>query len=215
MWMFLFTLCGGIALALMDKGDAILFFSSHRTVFGDLFFRVATRFGEAIPFLTAILYLLFIRNAYAVGVPVLALAVTVLSNLTKTFFGVPRPMAFFRDAGIWETIIPVAGVEVHSGATSFPSGHTMAAFALFTFLAFCARSKTWAAHLFFLLALATGLSRIYLVQHFFQDVFAGACIGFALGMMSYFLLKPRTNAVATTWWDGKLLMRPQVTPPGV
>jgi len=31
--------------------------------------------------------------------------------------------------------------------------------------------------LFFIMAVLVGVSRVYLVQHFFIDVYAGACIG--------------------------------------
>ena len=38
------------------------------------------------------------------------------------------------------------------------------------------------------IAILTGLSRIYLSQHFLADVFAGSLIGFSAVIISYFIL---------------------------
>ena len=66
------------------------------------------------------------------------------------------------------------------GFLSFPSGHTGAAFTGFFLLAAWARDARVAAACFAGAAVA-GFSRIYLVQHFFADVYAGALIGTAVG----------------------------------
>ena len=39
--------------------------------------------------------------------------------------------------------------------------------------------------IFFVVALLIGLSRNYLVQHFFQDIYLGALIGFGLSILFY------------------------------
>ena len=58
---------------------------------------------------------------------------------------------------------------------SFPSGHTVSAFALFAFFAFLSKNKYGFIWLIF--AVLTAFSRIYLCQHFLIDTFAGSVIG--------------------------------------
>ncbi len=69
----------------------------------------------------------------------------------------------------------VPGVEMNH-LNSFPSGHTTAGFSLYTLLALLLKPKkigwVWA-----FIATLVGVSRIYLLQHFWMDVLAGAIIG--------------------------------------
>jgi undecaprenyl-diphosphatase len=81
-------------------------------------------------------------------------------------------------------------IEPHCWATllppdqfSFPSGHTMTAFAVAIPLALF--YPTLAIGLFFC-ALSIAMSRILLGMHFLSDVVAGALIGTGLGYLGYF-----------------------------
>jgi membrane-associated phospholipid phosphatase len=128
--------------------------------------------------------------------------VSVISYLSKSFFAHDRPFAYFEKLGIAGQLNLVEGIKVHSGATSFPSGHTMAGFALFAFMAFCAPNKKTTGALCFLLALIVGLSRIYLTQHFFKDVYLGAFMGVVIAMFWYYLqYLPKMG-----WLDNSLKM---------
>ena len=120
-------------------------------------------------------------------VPLLGFSVSVISYLTKTYFGHDRPSLYFRKLGMLDEINLVEGIVLNGGTTSFPSGHTMSAFALYAFLAFCLPKKKWLAALLFLIALLVGISRIYLVQHFLQDVYLGAILGVLIGMGWYWI----------------------------
>ena len=62
---------------------------------------------------------------------------------------------------------------------SFPSGHATQAFALFTFAALITPFKKYQL-LILLVAILVAVSRIYLLQHFFQDVLAGSFIGISV-----------------------------------
>lgn len=69
---------------------------------------------------------------------------------------------------------------VLSPNSSFPSGHTMAAFAVAT--VFAERShKKWVKVAAYGLATTIGFSRVTLQSHFPSDVFAGAVLGWAVG----------------------------------
>lgn len=184
----LFALVGGAGLLTFEQGDLVLFFSEHRSAWGDLFFRWVTNLGEGYFFVIALVLLLFTSYRYAAVLPLLGLSVSVVSYLSKEIFSHPRPWAFFRDQHMLDQLVPVAGVHIHEGPTSFPSGHTMAAFALYFFLALCLRShKRGGALILFLTALAVGLSRVYLLQHFFKDIYFGAFLGAGLAVLWYWM----------------------------
>lgn len=73
---------------------------------------------------------------------------------------------------------------------SFPSGHTSGAFTVAIPLLFChATSKNKGAKaicwIFPIFAIATGISRIYLMLHYATDVIGGALAGIAAGIIGY------------------------------
>lgn len=199
---------GGVILLRINAGDDIFFFSDRRTDLGNLFFIYASALGEGYPFVLGAVALLFVRYRFALMVPVLGLTVSVISRLAKVFFAHPRPFAYLRDHNLLDELIPVPGVNMHGGMTSFPSGHTMAAFAVFGFLALCLPAKRWGGLVFFLMALATGISRVYLVQHFFKDIYLGAIIGVLIAL-TFHALANRLPGHAWPWLDRSLLIRRQ------
>ncbi|HHS95889.1 MAG TPA: phosphatase PAP2 family protein [Phaeodactylibacter sp.] len=169
----------------MEQGDAILFFNEYRHKVSNGFFRWFTKAGEGISYLGFILYFLFVRYRYSLLVILAGFLATVVSFLLKWIFQHPRPAIYFRDAGSFDQIITIDGVHLLSGYMSFPSGHTTSAFVLFGLLAFLfARKWYWNVALF-IIALLIGISRIYLVQHFLKDVYAGAITGTLLAMFIY------------------------------
>jgi membrane-associated phospholipid phosphatase len=182
----LMLIAGGL-LAFIHTGDAILFFSDHRSYWGDLFFRYATYLGEGGLFVPATLAVLLVRHRYALVMPLLAASVSLVTQSAKMLFAHPRPYTFFRDSNMLSSVIPVEGVHMHSGWNSFPSGHSTAAFALYAFLALCLPRKAWSGFFLLILAVLAGLSRIYLVQHFLEDVFMGAALGAVLALFWYLL----------------------------
>lgn len=183
----LYLLIGGILLVLFEQGDAILFFSEHRSWLGDQIFINGTKLGEAIPYFIAVVGLLFLSYRQALLIPFVGLAVTVVSYLTKSLFAADRPSVYFEKLNLLEEIQMVEGVVLHTGATSFPSGHTMSAFALFGFVAFCIPQKKYGGLLLFALAALAGISRIYLVQHFLRDIYIGAVVGLLIAFGFYLL----------------------------
>jgi membrane-associated phospholipid phosphatase len=108
-----------------------------------------------------------------------------VSYFTKAYFAHDRPLSFFKKLDMADKLTFVDGVQLHTGATSFPSGHAMAAFALYGLVSFLLPGKKWQAVLLFSVAFLVALSRVYLVQHFWQDVFTGAIIGLAIAMLVF------------------------------
>lgn len=83
-----------------------------------------------------------------------------------------RPKKIFEEIG---ELRYVEGVENWS-YYSFPSGHTTTAFATFFTLSVLT-DKPALKLLFFIIAVLTSFSRVYLSQHFYEDVIAGSVCG--------------------------------------
>lgn len=66
---------------------------------------------------------------------------------------------------------------------SFPSGHTVSAFAMATILATEFKDSKWVPVVAYSVAGLTGLSRIYDNKHWASDVFMGAVFGWAMGKL--------------------------------
>lgn len=204
----LFVLVGVVVLSLIEQGDVIFYFSDNRSGFWDQFFLFFTKMGEEYVFILAFILLLFVRFRFAIFLPILGFSVTFTSFIAKKLFAHDRPYLYFRKIGVFDQINVVEGVALNGGTNSFPSGHTMAAFALFTFLALILPSKKGGAAVFFIVALLVGLSRIYLVQHFFKDIYLGAIIGAGLGILCYFLQQLMSKE-PRHWGNKSLLQYPR------
>ncbi len=86
----------------------------------------------------------------------------------------------------------VDGLTIHQ-FNSFPSGHSTSAFAVFLFLHFITPNKRLGI-LFFALAVFAAFTRVYLVQHFTKDVYAGSIIGTAFTLFLFAAYQPKNNA---------------------
>ena len=195
-WFFIgfaiYLMLGSIGLLLLNHGDLLLWMNARRTPFWDTFFRYGTRLGEEFAFLIALLLLLRRYPRQALFIPLLGLTIMVSSWLAKRVFQQARPSEFYKLLNRLEELQFIDGVHAVKGYTSFPSGHTMAAFGLWTFVALTVVNKRWAGMSLFFLATVVALSRIYLIQHFLRDVYVGAILGVVVGVLGY---------VASLWWE--------------
>lgn len=96
----------------------------------------------------------------------------IVAQVLKKLFHAPRPKAFFAEQFYAHFIEGIT----HSGFTSFPSGHTTTAFAVAAILSFNCR-KHITCMVAFWMAVLVGYSRVYLGQHFVEDVLAGIITG--------------------------------------
>ncbi len=186
-----FVLALSVAVALNDKADLHLALtfgyldSVGSSAASDVFFKYITEMGAAVPFVIAALLMLWrVKEGLylLVAEGVTALFVYPL----KKYFAEPRPKLFFQETMPDVTLHSVEGVSMHMH-NSFPSGHTATVFCAMLCLSVICRKRPWLSVLFFLTAVLTGYSRIYLSQHFAQDVLAGTIVG-------------TVAALLTTWW---------------
>lgn len=155
----------------------------HHPAF-DLAFRYLTFLGDGT--ILALVFVLGLLFSYRLSLHTvfLTLFLSAFMLLFKEwlFDGLPRPRAFFGDS---VALHFVDGVDVYYKDT-FPSGHTATAFALAAMLAALYGSGRPAlTSALFVLATLAGFSRVYLMQHFAVDVYAGA----AVGLLSHWLAR--------------------------
>ena len=158
-------------------------FHSHSL---DTFFIIYTNAGDGL-FTIAVAILLVILKKRKEALTLLAAYITsgLFAQLLKAIFREPRPVAYFKLTSHHYTHF-VEGVTLYS-QNSFPSGHSVSAFAMATVFALVFKNSWW--NIFFLLlALLVGYSRIYLGEHFLPDVLGGASVGILFAMASYYFL---------------------------
>ncbi|MEL6866012.1 MAG: phosphatase PAP2 family protein [Bacteroidota bacterium] len=200
----LFLITGFVLLINLKQGELILFFSEHRSPNGDAFFRLTTQLGEEFIYITLIIGSLFYRFRYSLLFTLTGLVVMIVSLVAKTIFAHERPFTFFDKLGQFDQLNVVDGVSLLVGPTSFPSGHTMSAFAMYGLLAFLLPYKKPWGFMFLSIAALVGLSRIYLIQHFVKDVFTGAILGVGIAMLLY-QLNQRITFSPNRWYNRSIL----------
>jgi membrane-associated phospholipid phosphatase len=86
----------------------------------------------------------------------------------------------------------VEGMTIHT-QNSFPSGHSTGAFALFLFMTLAVPHKKLGI-LFLALAIVAAFTRVYLLQHFFEDVFVGSVIAVTYTTLLFTLFETKRAA---------------------
>lgn len=172
-----------------------LMLNGYHAPFLDAFFRYVTWMGEEFPVYVGVAFLIWNvnsvwnrRNGLFI---LLSQGLTcILTQALKFAFAHPRPAAYFSQMGadLPET---VEGVTLRRAMNSFPSGHTSAAFALFVCMALVTPRK-WAP-LWITAAWAVAYSRIYLSQHFLEDILLGSVIGVVSSCAVFMLMEYYTN----------------------
>jgi membrane-associated phospholipid phosphatase len=181
-----FLILGGVAMYMTRKPDLFLEINRHYSPIADVFFFWNTSLGNGIVFIVFCL-VVFWRN---IGYGILSLITFTLSAIIPQFLkkvifpDVVRPFKFFQgDPSMhW-----VEGVELHS-MNSFPSGHSVSIFALAFLATMLVKNKAWGL-LFAFIAIITAYSRVYLAQHFFEDIYAGGCIGVICTMLTFLIFE--------------------------
>ena len=170
---FLVILFSGLALIpFYDKGAIELKINQFHHPILDFFFANITHLGDGLILIIPIVLFIFHKYCYFALLAFSSLIHLVLVNIAKkwVFHGMPRPAEFFKDVSFYE----IPGVELHHWG-SFPSGHTTTVFMLASFF-------------YLVLPKNMKFSRVYLMQHFLMDIWAGALLGIFSSLVSYFLV---------------------------
>ncbi|MEN9972043.1 MAG: hypothetical protein RIS20_390 [Bacteroidota bacterium] len=160
-----------------DKLSLHLYFNSFHSKIGDFIMPHLTNVGDGL-FLLLVAFLVFLFRSRKLGL-ILLIAFLISSGLVQflkhfIFENHMRPMYVFQHVNGFHQI-----KDFHYHLfQSFPSGHSTSSFVLFTFLA-VNFAKSWQTQILcFMAALFFAFTRVYLSQHYFEDMFAGAMIGF-------------------------------------
>ena len=156
------------------------FLQSIRNPFFDWFFALITHLGEETFFLViAILFFWCINKREGYFILITGLIGTVVNQLAKLFFRVPRPWVLDPDFEIVES------AREEATGYSFPSGHTQNIAGTYGSIA-AFEPKKWKTILCTVLIVLVAFSRMYLGVHTPLDVIVSLL--FALGLI--LLLRP-------------------------
>lgn len=173
----------------IPKGYIVLFVNNLRTPFWDTFFINASSLGNALCVPFALLLLLRFKFKWW-AIFLLSFCFQVLSVLLfkkGLYAGELRPYLYFYRSGLADMLNLVEGVKIRY-INTFPSGHTATVFFLVSFFAILSDNRITSWVLVFL-GLFVGLSRIYLVQHFYIDVYFGILFGTFSSVAGYLVIK--------------------------
>ena len=181
---FLFSF---LAFAMISKPELFFIINSKHNVFLDVFFSNATNLGDGLSFgiVLVVAFFFISRKNFFFGVSIFAVTSLVSTIFKRVFFGdALRPSAWFPTPN---TIHFVEGVTIYS-QNSFPSGHTITAFALAFYATYLCRDKRYGI-LFLIMAFLVGYSRIYLGQHFFADVLFGSLLSVSTSIICLYVFQ--------------------------
>lgn len=148
--------------------------NKYHFTFSDSFFKYVTHLGDGFAAILVVIILLFFsyRKSFMLLSSFLAGGLIVQIMKRFIFSDMDRPIRYFKDLSQLNLI---EGVTLH-GANAFPSGHTASAFTLFFCLAIFVK-KSYAKVALCVIAILVAFSRVYLSQHFLEDVVAGSLVG--------------------------------------
>lgn len=172
----------------------------------DPLFKYGTHLADGLVPVAFGLVFLFIRWRWFLLVAASVLGSSIIAQLLKhtLFAGVDRPSMFLADMpGL--RLVPELEMLHHN---SFPSGHSTCAFSM-CFVAAVLIGRPVPAALLALLAGLLAFSRVYLSQHFTEDVLCGAVIGTCTAWFAYRWLY-RSAFSQRPWLDRSLLKRKKI-----
>ncbi len=201
-YLILLSLCLIVKL-LYSRADIYFTINSFHNTFTDTIAPYITDIGEGltIVILSIVIALFNYRKAFILAG---SYAITaILAQIIKHIINAPRPKLYF--ASELKRMYFVKGVEIYS-YNSFPSGHTVTAFSAAVALTYLAKNKSWGV-LYLLIAILVGYSRMYLSEHFFEDVIGGSALGVIVTVFWIYFLERRKFFQGDGWNKGLLVKR--------
>lgn len=187
----------GIFISINTKAELHLAVNRFHNPVADRGFMILTFLGNGLTAAGLVLLLFLVRVRYGMTMLAAWILSGLIAQLLKhlVFPGALRPVALLQDYDLY--LVPGIKTLHHF---SFPSGHATTACAVFLVLAGITRRnalKVLAA----VLAILTAFSRVYLSQHFMEDVLAGS----VLGTVTALVCIPVLERIKTGWSEKPLL----------
>lgn len=157
----------------------------------DVMMRYLTHAGDGIFALLVLITLLFIRIKTAlIALICFGLTAGIVQLLKHTVFvKMKRPFYFLQS----EANFRIIDDFTYHTSNSFPSGHAASIFAICTVIAYQYKSKLSVQLLLVIFAILVALTRVYLCQHFLQDIIAGSLIGTLIAYYGSIFLESKWN----------------------
>jgi membrane-associated phospholipid phosphatase len=196
---FLFVILCCYILLFYSKADGFFLLNPYHSGFADFIFIYFTYLGDGFFCIAIGVFLFFFKKRFLSLMVLSSYAVSgIIAQLLKYYIIEARPAVFLKDTSYKYFIENVTLHNLHA----FPSGHSASAFAMAAALSFAVINKKYP--LFFLAtAILVGYSRIYLAQHFLDDVFAGAIIGLLSAIFCWIFLSKIFNRISQMRWRKK------------
>ena len=185
-------------LFLFDKGDILLAINGSNTPFFDCVFKYYTYLGSALALAIVLIPYLFIKFHFAINLVAGFLISSVFVQVSKRllFSGFDRPPKVYEGQDILHF---VEGVNSHF-TRAFPSGHTTTAFVVAGIVALNTKNKS-VQLIALIMAALVAISRMYLAQHFYMDVVAGAWLGYISAWLGWGIFE---NKKELPWMQRKI-----------
>jgi len=145
----------------------------------DVFFTYITHIGDGVV-AVFVIFLIFVFSSVRNGLIAL-FSFTFTASITQVlkhtlFSDAMRPFIQLWDEFKYGDLHLVLPEELMKKGNSFPSGHTTSAFSIFIILTLLVKRPALGI-VFAIFAALTSYSRVYLGQHFFEDILLGSLIG--------------------------------------
>lgn len=172
----------GVTLQLLyGKVETHLLFNRCHTPIFDLTMPYITFIGDAAMFIVANFFVIRRDRKFGWRMAVAGIVTGAMVIFLKqgVFASFDRPSLVL----VGHNLHLINGVNLYKH-NSFPSGHAAMAFCMVTSLALWQRKEHWEI-VWLLVGLLAAYSRVYLSQHFFIDIVAGAWLGFGLALATF------------------------------
>lgn len=171
---YLILLCCCFVVKILFSKEQIYFaVNSHYSNWADTLAPYFTDLGLGWTtiVISAILALFSYRKSFILVTSYVVTSLT--AQVIKHIVGADRPKLYFQNQLSRIHFVKGMYIDMHN---SFPSGHTVTAFSTALVLTYFAKNKKW-GFIFLIMAVLIGYSRMYLSEHFFEDVTAGSAWG--------------------------------------
>ena len=182
---------GALAILFLDKLDFQRKINQIGNSGFDVVMRYLTHAGDGIFAILVFVALLFIRIKTAlIALISFGLTAGIVQLLKHTVFkATKRPYYFLQSDADFRIIEDFA----YHTSNSFPSGHAASIFSMCTVIAFQYKSKLSVQILLVIFATLVASTRVYLCQHFLQDIIAGSLIGTLIAYYGCIFLEYKWN----------------------
>jgi len=180
-------------LSIYSKTETCILFNGFWSNSQDIFFKYITYLGDGIFAFSIILILFIYKIRYGIYALSCFSITAIFTQILKRviFSDVKRPSIELYIDFHNDILHTVEGVNLLSGH-SFPSGHSTSIFSISCLMILLFKNK-WLSLLSIIIAIFCAYSRVYLSQHFLEDIFVGSIIGCIGTLLIYSFLKSRLN----------------------